>query len=254
MAVTTVTTDTLCEGESYQLVASGADRYSWSPATGLSDSSIANPVARPATTTLYTVVGTDYRGCFYDTASVPVVVYPIPDFNIINDKITTSSGTVIPIQTTSSPDIIRWRWIPSYGLSCTDCPQPVLTAGRDITYRVVVFNEGGCRSEETLVVTVTCNEGNVYVPNTFSPNNDGMNDVFFPRGKGVNMAKSIRIFNRWGGIVFQRQNFSVNDAAAGWNGMYNNQLAPADVYVYELEVICENNQVINHKGNITLLR
>lgn len=252
--ITTVDTDTLCNGESYQLRAEGADKYSWSPSVGLTDTAIADPVARPTSTTLYTVVGTDFRNCFYDTASVSMVVYPIPVFKISNGPIAASSGTVIPIQSTSSPDIIRWRWIPSYGLSCVDCPQPVLTAGRDITYRVVVFNEGGCRSEETLPVTVTCNEGNVYVPNTFSPNNDGMNDVFFPRGKGLSTARSLKIFNRWGGVVFQRNNFLINDATAGWNGMFNNQPAPADVYVYELDVICENNQIINQKGNITLLR
>lgn len=247
-------TDTLCEGEVTHFLASGADRYIWSPASALSDASIANPTATPSVTTNFQVVGSDNRSCFTDTAFIPIVVYPKPLFTIINNNISAPAGTVVPIQTTSSADITGWRWLPSLGLSCNNCAEPVLTAFRDMTFRAIAFNPGGCSTESTLKLTVTCNDDNVYIPNTFSPNNDGANDVFFPRGKGIATARSLKIFNRWGGVVFQKNNFTINDHSAGWNGLYNNQPAPADVYVYQLEVICQNNQILFYKGNLSLVR
>ncbi|MBA2762989.1 MAG: gliding motility-associated C-terminal domain-containing protein, partial [Segetibacter sp.] len=96
--------------------------------------------------------------------------------------------------------------------------------------------------------------GNVYVPNTFSPNNDGMNDVFYIRGKGIAAIKSLRIFNRWGTAVFSKLNFSINEPGAGWDGRYNGQSLTPDVFVYEAEIICDNNEVFPVKGNVTLIK
>jgi gliding motility-associated-like protein len=88
---------------------------------------------------------------------------------------------------------------------------------------VEVKNEGECVAKDNLTIYVVCNQGNLYIPNTFSPNADGMNDRFYPRGKGVFMIKSLRVFNRWGEMVFERLNFSPNDASAGWDGTIQRQ-------------------------------
>jgi gliding motility-associated-like protein len=119
---------------------------------------------------------------------------------------------------------------------------------------VAVVDEFGCKSEKDITVNVICNELNYFVPNTFSPNGDGSNDVFYPRGKGLYNIVSLRIFNRWGEQVFERRNFPSNDPASGWNGLFKGKTAPAEVYVYILEVICDNAQVVPLKGNVTLLR
>ena len=247
-------TDTLCVGELKQLLAAGTNNYVWTPVIGLSNSTIANPVATPLTTTTYTVIGTDFKNCFYDTARVSIIVYPIPVFSIINNSISIPAGTVVTIQTNNSPDINNWRWMPPTGLGCTNCPQPAFTAKTNIIYKAIALNDGGCKSEDEVSITVSCSDGNVYIPNTFSPNSDGMNDVFFARGKGLFSIKSFRIFNRWGALVFQKNNVAVNDPTSGWNGMYNNQPAPSDVYIYEAEVICDNNQIMKMKGNVSLVR
>lgn len=94
----------------------------------------------------------------------------------------------------------------------------------------------------------------VYVPNTFSPNGDGMNDVFFPRGKGIAGIKILQVFNRWGVLVFQKINFAPNDQSAGWDGTFDGHTLDPDVYIYKMEVICSNNQVFPLNGNITLLK
>ncbi len=99
-----------------------------------------------------------------------------------------------------------------------------------------------------------CEAGNLFIPNTFSPNGDGLNDVFYPRGKGIHGIKTLRIFDRWGEVVFEQSNFQVNDISKGWTGTFRGKLASQDVYVYTIDVICENNVVFSLKGNVALIR
>jgi gliding motility-associated-like protein len=101
---------------------------------------------------------------------------------------------------------------------------------------------------------VFCNNDNVFVPNTFSPNGDGSNDVFYVRGKGLNRVKMLRVFNRWGQVVFERTNFAVNDASAGWDGTYNGAKQVPDVYIYQLEIWCDNSTVVKFEGNVALIQ
>jgi gliding motility-associated-like protein len=247
-------TDTLCLGESVKLSITGADNYTWLPAAGLSNANISNPVAAPAATTLYTVIGRDYKNCFADTGYVPIAVYPIPVFNIAQDKITLSAGNSITINTTSSDDITNWEWFPSTGLSCSNCPEPVTNANNTVSYKATVTNAGGCRAEDKVTVQVFCDNGNVFMPNTFSPNRDGVNDVFYPRGKGIAGIRNMQIFNRSGRVVFQRSNIMINDANTGWDGTYNGQLLDSDVFVYQVDVICSTGQIFSVKGDISLVR
>ena len=117
-----------------------------------------------------------------------------------------------------------------------------------------VKNEGGCKAQDQVTVNVICNNGNLFIPNTFSPNGDGVNDRFYPSGKGINMIRNMRVFNRWGEVVFERMSFSANDASAGWDGLFKGQVLPPDVYVYTCEVLCQNNELLSFKGDVTLLR
>lgn len=122
-----------------------------------------------------------------------------------------------------------------------------------ITYTARAYNPG-CSVSDKVTIQVLCNGANVYIPNTFSPNHDGMNDQFYPRGRGLTNIKSMRIFNRWGQMIFAHVNFPANSANDGWNGTFGGQDAPPDVYVYIIEVTCENNTTMTIKGNISLLR
>lgn len=246
--------DTLCVGEQFQLRSQGFEILTWSPAASLNNPNIPNPVARPTATTRYRVTGTDSLGCFTDSGFIEVVVYPIPQFNIVETRIRTAAASVVPIRTQSSPDIIRWSWSPAQGLSCLTCPEPNATVNIRRTYTAIVSNAGGCLSQDTIAVEPYCTVDNVYVPNTFSPNGDGQNDVFYPRGEGVISIKSMLIFNRWGEVMYERKNFALNDPTVGWNGTYKGVPLTPDVYVYVIEVQCGNNEVFGLKGNVTLLK
>jgi gliding motility-associated-like protein len=183
-----------------------------------------------------------------------VTVFPVPQFNIVEDRITGLTGSLVTIATTSSADITRWHWTPPVGLSCSNCPQPIVTIGTSITYTATVSNPGLCKTSDRVTIVPVCNQDNVYIPNTFSPNGDGQNDVFYPRGKGVSLVKSMRIFSRWGELLFEQKDFALNDPGAGWNGTYKGAVSGPDVYVYMIDVLCDNNILFNMKGNLTLLK
>jgi gliding motility-associated-like protein len=254
--ITVSNSDTLCNGDTKQLTAKGAERYQWSPATFLSDATAAQPTfsATKDTSITYSVVGYTGNHCFSDTAKVKVKVYPIPQMTIAQNKITASAGSTVQLSTVNSPDVTKWKWTPAMWLSNPDAPNPTAQPRESITYTVVAANDGACVTRAQVDVIVTCNGANIFVPNTFSPNGDGMNDVFYPRGTGLYDIKSFRIFNRWGQIVFERLNTGANNASDGWNGTIGGKAAPSDVYVYVIEVLCTNNTVIPVKGNVTLLR
>jgi len=245
--------DSVCIGQNAQLSASGTDVYIWTPVAGLSNPNIANPIARPSTTTTYQVIGSDNKYCFSDTQYVQITVFNYPTINVGPD-VTIPVGSSYQINGSGSSDIVSINWFPTTGLSCTNCLSPLATPKNTTTYIATVINNGTCVTSDSLKITVICDNNNFFVPNTFSPNGDGMNDVFFVRGKGLNIIPSMIIYNRWGQIVFEKRDFAPNDPSAGWDGNVNGKKAPIDVYVYTIEVICDNSTLIPYHGNITLIR
>jgi gliding motility-associated-like protein len=246
--------DTLCKGESFNLSAGGTHLYQWSPSLYLNNNSIKNPRTKPDSTITYMVVGRDSSNCFRDTGFVRMIVYPMPTFDIVQDKIDLNVGRSIQLNSTNSPDINKWQWTPAKDLSCTDCPNPVSAPKQSITYTCTATNGGGCVARDFVTINVVCNDGNIFIPNTFSPNGDGTNDVFYPRGKGVYGIRTLRIFNRWGEMVFQKSNFNPNDVSAGWDGTYKGAALTPDVYVWTVDVVCDNSYVLSFKGNVTLIK
>ncbi|TWF45609.1 gliding motility-associated-like protein [Chitinophaga polysaccharea] len=243
----------MCEGETVQMLAGGALRYQWIPARGLNRADIANPIASPDGNITYQVVGYNNSTCFTDTVLARVYVRTAPKVNAGPD-IVTATGSVIPLPVTGSDDITQVEWTPIQGLNCYNCLAPTATPTDDITYHVKVTNRFGCVSTDDVAIKLVCDEGNVFIPNSFSPNGDGQNDVFYVRGKGMQTIRRFRVFNRWGQLVFERLNANTNDPAAGWDGRFNGTPLNPDVFVYYVEVVCDKGAVNLLKGNITLIR
>ena len=197
-------------------------------------------------------VATNTSDC-KDTAYKNILVNPLPVVKMPS-AMTIQSGFPLQIPATFSSNVTNYLWTPPTGLSCTDCPQPVAGPKFNTKYQVSFVDSNGCHNTAEIQIVVVCKNANVFVPNTFSPNGDGMNDVFYVRGKGLERVKSLRIFNRWGQIVFEQTNFPVNDPLYGWNGTFKGNQAVPDVYVYQLEVFCENSQVIRFDGNVALIK
>ncbi|RYY31022.1 MAG: PKD domain-containing protein [Chitinophagaceae bacterium] len=185
--------------------------------------------------------------------SKPIFVPPAPTVSVPSEiQIISGSGITIPAVYTG--DIANYKWAPSQRLDCDNCPTPYANPAKTTKYKITATDIYGCVVSSDLTIHVVCGDRNLFVPNTFSPNGDGANDVFFPRGTGVFNVKSLQIFNRWGEKVFERANFNANTASSGWDGTFKGKRAPQDTYVYAMEIVCENSEVSTFKGNVTLIR
>jgi gliding motility-associated-like protein len=186
-------------------------------------------------------------------ASKTVSVTPLPQINVAENPVI-SGGSSVKLPVTYSQSIMTYNWSPESTLDCHDCPNPVAKPKFSTTYKINVVDSNNCKQEAEILVTVVCNDKNFFLPNTFSPNGDGVNDYFYPRGSSIDKIQSMRIFNRWGELVFEKRNFAVNSQSDGWNGTFKGKPANGDVYVYIIEFVCENATVLSSRGNVALIR
>lgn len=226
--------------------------WAWNLGNGQS-SAIQNPqVSYQGGTYQVSLVTSVSFGCS-DTATASVTINPLPTIKG-PAEVNTPVGIPVTIPFTYSGDVTTWAWTPASNLSCTDCANPSATLQFDQQYSVIVTDSSNCMDTASILIKTVCNDENYFIPNTFSPNNDGVNDYFYPRGRSIYNIQSMRVFNRWGQMVFQRQNFPANSETMGWDGTFNGRPAPSDAYVYIVEVICNNAQVVALQGTITLVR
>ncbi|QJB41905.1 PKD domain-containing protein [Chitinophaga oryzae] len=251
----TVSKDTFaCYGSSVQLKASGAAIYNWTPVTGLTNNTIANPVTTPIEDITYQVTGTNDPLCPMSAPlPVKVSVKQVPSVSAGNDQ-TVMAGDVVRLMANGSADIVKWQWSPADYLDNAASPFTNAAVRKSISYAITGTNQYGCTKSDVMRIDLVCNTDLIFIPNTFSPNGDGVNDLFYLRGKGISLVKSFRIFNRLGQEVFHRENIQVEDISAGWNGTFNGQPQGADVYIYFVEAYCDANEFFRLKGNVTLLR
>ena len=191
-------------------------------------------------------------GCA-DTATKKIYVHPNPKATLPS-SVSTTVGTPVLLPGKYTPQPVSYIWSPDSSLSCNNCPQPMASPRFDTKYTVTIVDSNGCKHTENIQVNVLCEGVTVFLPNTFSPNGDGNNDIFYVRGRGLDRVKSLRIFNRWGQIVFEQKDFPVNSIQHGWNGKMQGRKPHPDVYVYQVEVYCDNGELINLAGNVALIQ
>lgn len=228
--------------------------WKWEPGAGGAASTASSIRVKYGQTGTYSIrlEAANLLGCKSDTTK-QVQVPALPEITIAEDPVI-PLGTSITLPVTYTGDIVSWNWIPATSLSCDDCPNPVANPKYTTKYMIQVTDENGCMNTRGITVNVQCNDKNYFVPNTFSPNNDGRNDRFYPRGSSITRISSMKIFNRWGEQLFERRNFSANDPAAGWDGTIKGKPANPDVYIYVVEFICENAAIVPFRGNVMLVR
>ncbi|HTN18293.1 MAG TPA: gliding motility-associated C-terminal domain-containing protein [Chitinophagaceae bacterium] len=235
-------------------VNSDAPSIKWSPATGLGRPESFVTKAKPEQTTTYTATVASGNACPDTSGKVTVGVIPTPSVRGYDTTVRMNIPyTVLPV---FSEDVVKWIWEPTDSLSCGNCPAPVFNSSRDMTYVVKGVNKEGCVGRDEVTVRVFCDGANVTMPNAFTPNGDGSNDVFYVRGTGFTV-KSFSIYNRLGQLVFSRENFLPNDPRSGWDGTQNGQqVSDAAGFVYMLEAVCLNskNAPILIKGTVLMIK
>jgi gliding motility-associated-like protein len=235
----------VCSGSQVQLTAEGALIYQWSPVNGLDNPFSPNPMASPTGTTVYTVTGSDGI-CFQDVQQVTVIVNELPTAEA-GENVIIVAGEMVTLNGQGSGN--TYTWSPSNGLSCADCPNPQATPLQTTTYVLTVINEFGCQQSDSVIIRVGCNDDVVFIPNAFSPNEDGLNELFYVRSNGIREVEYIRVFDRWGKLLFE-----TNSLANGWDGKFNGKPVNPGVYVYTLKATCSNGQPILMQGNVTVVK
>ncbi len=247
----------ICEKASIQLKATGnTNNFVWVPSTGLNNPGIYNPVAAPAATTKYRVVGYSNNICKNDTGYITVVIDPTPTVNAGPD-ITANSGTDVQLNAIGSSTVTNYFWIPALNLNCANCTNPSFVADKTTEFIVTAATKYGCKSSDSITVTVLCNKGAVYIPNAFTPNGDGKNDRFGISGYGIGKVKRFTVFNRYGQVVFDRKDFTpgTNDITNSWNGRVKGQeIITTTSFVYIAEVQCEGGAIFVLKNSVILIR
>jgi gliding motility-associated-like protein len=247
---------TLCAGDQTQITVTNQNpsinfTYVWSPSSIISSQPnettvIVNP---PATQYLY-VTASASNGCLIEDS----ILISVSDLGNIPVVATASEyivveGTTVTLTGTPSAGY-NITWTPITGVSNPSIAQTTanMTSTTLFNYSVT---DGICLKSDTVLVKVlefVCGDPFVYIPNAFSPNKDGDNDVLYVRGILVDQM-IFRIFDRWGEMVFES-----NNPANGWDGSFKGKFCDPDVYDYYLDVTCIDGQKNLIKGNITLLK
>lgn len=243
--------DSICIGESTVLTATGGDTYTWLPAEGLNDNHSSSPTASPQSTTTYMAI-INQQGCFSDTAYVTVTVSQPPTVALGPDR-TILAGSSIQLQAEGS-DIYSYAWDNAVTLSCSDCKDPMATPTSPTTYIVMVSNEFGCKASDDIYISLKCDNSQAFIPNTFTPNGDLNNDWFFMSSTGIRTITRMMVYNRWGEMVFSTQNILPNSPGHGWDGTFKGKVLESDVFVYYIQAVCDLGDVLEYKGDISLIR
>ncbi|HLF62544.1 MAG TPA: PKD domain-containing protein, partial [Saprospiraceae bacterium] len=251
----------ICRGESIDLVVGNFDTtnlsFSWTPVeTIVSGANTSSPEVMPMETTEYCahIVNENY-GCETNLCVTVNVSWFVPDSLIIFvDEDTIILGDKVFHISTNQDPTLDFQWSGEGIEGSTTTPEITANPSSEGTYvySVTVTNPDGCeligQTQALTVLNPDCNDDTVFLPDAFSPNGDGDNDVLEVYGNFIDQLE-LHIYNRWGEEVF----VSFNQSNV-WDGTYQGEELAPDVFGYYLRVVCIPNKPFFKKGNITLFK
>ena len=238
-------TTTICESTSVQLTSTGGGGYQWSPSTGLSAVTIANPIASPVSSVMYRVIVSNLFNCT-DTAFSEVRVTKKPVANAGPDKGTTL-GVPVLLAANVIGDSISYSWSPSLYLDNPFIVQPMASPPVGVVdYKLTVISRVGCGADSDKVKVTVYN--GLYIPTGFTPNNDGKNDSWYIPSLSAFPEFELSVYNRYGNRVFYTRNQQMK-----WSGAYKGLPQPAGIYIYMLTINKDGKKDL-YKGTFTLIR
>lgn len=196
----------------------------------------------------YSVTATDARGCAADTSIILAQPVPIRFTPVSPLHMSYGGSEQIEINITPAANY-DYSWSPATALSCTNCPNPVASPVQTTIYILTVTDPiGGCSGIDTITLYVDPTKS-IFIPNAFTPNGDGINDVYSVYASGPVKVFEMEIFNRWGEKVYQS-----NDMGGGWDGKYMGTFVMPGEYVYQTTFTFLDGQTLANKGSLTVLR
>ncbi len=195
--------------------------------------------------------GCQYQQSFYIPSVLPVTVELEAEVTIqLGETYQLNAMTNVPANL-----IDTIMWTPDESLSCANCLDPEARPVDNTVYHVMLFDKNGCFAEDELLLRVQ-KDRDVFIPNAFSPNGDGRNDVFmiFANPEVVKSVNQFQLFNRWGEKVFERTEFMPNDPVNGWDGSLDGKQMNPGVFVFFAEIEFIDGYREMYKGDFSLLR
>jgi gliding motility-associated-like protein len=190
----------------------------------------------------YTITVQGVSNTAYDTldyVAAPALPIRLPTVDLIK-----SEPTVLQAR----PIAVQYNWTPSIWLSNASIVNPTVIANQEVEFNIEMIATNGCKTIDTLTARMF-DRADVFLPNMFTPNGDGINDLFKINPVGIQTLNYFRVFNQWGKMIFQ-----TNRLAEGWDGYYDNQLQPLASYNWLLEAIDTKGKLIQKAGTVTLIR
>ena len=164
------------------------------------------------------------------------------------------TATIEAITNIPTDHIAEMYWTPYVEIDCRECLETTVAPKGTVTYTFTIITKNGCELHQSVTVFVS-ERFPVFIPNVFSPNNDGINDRFYIFGDdAIAEIEDFKIFNRWGSLVFEQQHFQPNDPAFGWDGNFGNSQLDEGVFTYFAIVRFKEGLTQLYKGDITLIR
>ena len=200
----------------------------------------------------YNVAILDAEGCEFETN----VIVEAPDQLVVDlgDDLFIDLGDSVSLTALINQQIDSIIWISVDTLSCDSCLTTSITPQLTTNIQVVVYDENGCIQTDDINIIVN-KERNIFIPNSFTPNNDGLNDILnIFAGQDVEIINSFTIFDRWGEQVFAINDFLPNDPTYGWDGNLNGQPMDPAVFVYYAEITFVDGVTEVFQGDFALLR
>jgi len=246
-----------CEREKISLTATGngdLKEFIWSGPSNFEDVGVELqiPSMAPFNEGSYQVIIDN--GYCKDTANTNISMLPSPTINLPR-LIETDFCTPLKLRPIITGDNqVDYSWTRQEGLSCYDCPEPVLQVPFLPNYRLTVLNEYACADTAEVQVSLP-KENLLYVPNAFSPNFDGKNDYFqmFPKC-GVVGIRNLEIFNRWGAMVFSKKELNHLNPQEFWDGRIGKEMGAMGVYIWKAEIEFVDGYKLSLFGDVSLIR
>jgi gliding motility-associated-like protein len=200
----------------------------------------------------YTFSIMDDNKCLVDTASE--LFAPDIPLLFLDDQLEVNLGCDVQIYTaTNNTNLVNIQWSNSATLDCDTCLRPYAFPLEDSEYFITVTSIDTCTARDSVVIKVI-KVRDIFVPNIFSPNGDGLNDFFFVNAnKSVASIKTMKVFSRWGGLVYSGNNLPPNDISSGWDGNFNGKPLPQGVYVWIAEIEYLDGEVLIATGDVSLV-
>lgn len=242
----------LCVSFSLQTASTGVASWSFGDGNNGSGLNTSHCFNKPGTYSV-TVNVENPLGCgsFGSLNNITVFPKPVADFNFAPIK--PIMGQEVVFTDASYTNVNSWNWFFMNTAQYTSIQQsPIFTYPDPGTYPIalIVKNDNGC--SDTIVKAIFIMEDySIYIPNTFTPNGDGLNDFFQPKGFGIEKYEML-IFDRWGEKIFETTDFE-----NGWDGKYQgkgDKLCPSDVYVYKIRVSSVFGEAHDFVGHVNLIK